>query len=130
MAKFPIGRGSQTGRTTQSRNTGNAPRGTIDVNALTKKARYIVDETGRRHAVVVDYATWRNFLRQVDESGAASGSVYTSTGSSNTGSSNISEAEYTLRHDHANGDLYRPQPARGKEAADFTLETNVTRRGG
>lgn len=121
MAKFPIGKGPQgrntQDRSTQSKNAQSRNAGRINLDALTKKARYIVDENGRRHAVVVDYAAWQNFLRQMGESGAASGS-------------SAGEPEYALRHDQANGDLYRPQPARGKEAADFTLETNVTRRGG
>jgi hypothetical protein len=110
MGTLPIGKGAGK-KSNAARRT--SPQLQANLEALTQKAQYITDAEGRRQAVVLEYAAWQNFLRQVGAtaSGAAAGN-----------------AEYALRQDRESVDLYRPRLANRKQAADFRLETNVTRR--
>lgn len=115
MAKFAIGKGAQA-NSAGRHNPGQ--QGKINLDTLTKKARYIVDENGRRQSVVVDYAAWQEFLRQAGEAGAVT-----------TGTPEPIDSEYALRRNQAGDANYRPRPATGKDMENYKLETTVIRRG-
>ncbi|MEX1018223.1 MAG: hypothetical protein WDZ49_01115 [Litorilinea sp.] len=138
MARLPIGRGAGNRSENNSENSRSTFRRPMNLDELTRRATYIVDDAGKKQAIVVEWAAWQDFVRQA---GAEDGSTADSPSSpgTNTGATpapktaatprgEVADAGYALQPDRARVDLYRPKPASDKEAADFTLESNVTRR--
>lgn len=134
MARLPVGRRAANRRAannpanTQAKNPANNPanhRPAVNLEELTRNATYIVDKAGQRKAIVVEWSAWENFVRQAGQSTAPATS---SAAPAAPKSSDKTDSEYALHRSGAGRDLYRPKPASDKEAADFKLESNVTRR--